>query len=74
MDARTTRAELIALLAEPLGVTVATEVVRETADAMGLSESFQRKDALRLLERVALRGGLIGITARFTMSRLHLRG
>lgn len=74
MDGTTTQAELIALLAEPLGEAVAREVVTETARAMGLPERFPHKDAIRLLERVALRGGLVGITARFTMSRLHLRG
>ena len=68
-----TQYELVGLLAEPLGDAVARQVVREGAESLGLGDSFDRQSALRLLERIALKGGLVGISARFTMSRLHLR-
>ena len=66
--------ELIILLAEPLGESVARRLIRDGAASLGLGETFDQDAGLRLLERIAHRGGLVGIAARFSMSRLHLLG
>lgn len=66
-------AELVRLLSPSLGQQKAEALVKQAADELKLrSDSLARSDALRVMERIADQPGLVGITARFAKSRVHL--
>jgi hypothetical protein len=69
-----TRADLAKLLAQALGNEKALDAVSKAATKLGIRRDPLDKDqALSVLEQIAQTPGLVGITARFAKSRLHLR-
>jgi hypothetical protein len=69
-----TRASLAARLRETLGEDKATELVNQVADQLGLpATDLTLTEALRVLDALASRPGLVGIVSRFAKARLHLR-
>jgi hypothetical protein len=66
------RLGLVDLLGRSLGADKAAEAVNVAAQELGLGELLSRDEALRLLEHVARQPGIVGITARFAKSRVHL--
>ena len=61
------------LLSASMGVEKAQQCVVGAALALGLGgDAFTREDALSVLERIAEAPGIVGITARFAKSRVHL--
>ncbi len=66
--------QLAHLLSKAVGDEKSIEVVRQTCGELALSvdEPLSLDDALRVLEAIAEQPGLIGVTARFAKSRLHL--
>ena len=67
-------AQIAHLLSKAVGDEKAEEVVQATCRALKLrtDEGLSLDDALRVLEEVAEQPGLLGVTARFAKSRLHL--
>jgi hypothetical protein len=68
------REVVIDLLAQPLGRERATDVVDETARGLGLPLRFDRAAALRVLDAIAERDGILGVAARFASARLAMKG
>lgn len=69
-----TRADLAKLLAQALGNEKASDAVNKAAAQLGIRRDPLDKDqALSVLEQIAQTPGLVGISARFAKSRLHLR-
>lgn len=67
---RITRDELARLLASALGQEKADEVVTSAAHALGFAGSSHTiEEARAILERLATTEGLIGVVARFALSR-----
>jgi hypothetical protein len=60
------------MLARSLGVVKAAEIVDVATRQLGLGEALTRADALLVLEQIASQPGIIGVTARFAKSRVHL--
>lgn len=61
------------MLSPSLGQKKAEALIHEAADALGLrSDMLARQDALRIMEKIADQPGLVGVTARFAKSRVHL--
>jgi len=62
------------LLSGSVGDEKASAAVREAMQRLALRErpSLSRAEALEVLEAVAEEGGIVGVTARFAKSRLHL--
>jgi hypothetical protein len=69
---RRPRSFVTALLTATLGEERATTLVRETADAMRLPNELELDQALALLEKITKMSGVVGVAARFAMSRIHL--
>lgn len=68
------RGEVIKLLSQALGHEKATDVVAQAAFRLGIRrEILDKSQALSVPEQIAQTPGLVGITARFAKSRLHLR-
>jgi hypothetical protein len=66
-------ADLCALLAASLGEEKAREVVTKYTTLLRLpAERFPRKDALELLDAMAVESGVVGVVARFAKARLLL--
>jgi hypothetical protein len=66
---------LYRLLSSALGDDVAKESIDNAARALGIdSIIITRQQALEILERVAQVPGIVGITARFAKSRIHMVG
>lgn len=67
-------AGLARLLSETVGDEKAEEAVREGAKQAGVSATapLTLEQALEVLEKVAATPGIVGVTARFAKSRLHL--
>jgi hypothetical protein len=71
-EPRTTKA-LAAMIGANLGQEKALAVVeRATSDLRLDPAALSRDDALAVLEKVAQEPGIVGITARFAKSRVHL--
>jgi hypothetical protein len=65
---------LAEMLGANIGVEKALDVVQRAAGELHLDPAaLSRDDALAVLERVAAEPGLVGITARFAKSRVHLQ-
>lgn len=76
IEAGVSRADLARLLAQSLGHEKATDAIHRAAHALGIRREIDvldKSQALAVLEQVAQTPGLVGITARFAKSRLHLR-
>jgi hypothetical protein len=68
------RAELVTLLSATLGEEKANETIVEACRILGLrDETFNRDEALGVLEKIAQTPGLVGITARFAKTRVYLK-
>jgi hypothetical protein len=66
--------ELAGHLSQALGQEKALAEVQAAARELGLSPlGVRRQDALAILDRIAGAPGIVGITARFAKSRLHLK-
>jgi hypothetical protein len=65
---------LARLLRSALGEEKATEIVTATLGEMQLSapEGLDQGEALKVLEALAKTPGIVGITARFAKSHVHL--
>lgn len=60
-------------LAASLGEVKARELVAQALERSGVDpKTLTRREALEVLERIAKKPGLVGITARFVKSRLLL--
>ena len=68
------RAALARLLSETVGIERAEASIDEAARGLGISlDGFIGVPrALEILERIAQTPGIVGITARFAKSRVHL--
>lgn len=65
--------ELVRMLSPSLGQQKAEALILKAAGALGLRpELVARSDALRIMEKIADEPGIVGITARFAKSRVHL--
>lgn len=65
--------ELVKLLSPSLGQQKAEALVKQAAEELKLRlDPLSRVDALKVMERIADQPGLVGITARFAKSRVHL--
>ena len=65
--------DVATLLSQSLGQVNAELLVRREARVVGFrGEMVTRDQALVLLEHLAKQRGIVGITARFAMARLHL--
>jgi hypothetical protein len=67
------RNELVALLAQSLGVEKAEEEVAAAARRLGVGEKVSAAQATSILEDLAKSSGPIGATARFAKARFLLR-
>lgn len=77
MDTHEPRIDLLklaGLLSKAIGEEKAEAVVRDTARKLGLGSytDFSQRQALEILESIASTPGIVGVTARFAKSRLHL--
>lgn len=71
---RLPRAELSKLLAQSVGLEKADALVVTKAKELQLgTDTFTSAQALAVLESIAAQPGLLGVTARFAKSRVHLR-
>lgn len=63
------------LLSHTIGEEKAEQAVRDAARDAGLppSRALTHAQTIDLLERIALTPGIVGVTARFAKSRLHLK-
>lgn len=61
------------MLSPSLGQKKAEALIQEAAQGLGLStDLLARADALRIMEKIAEKDGIVGVTARFAKSRVHL--
>ncbi len=68
------RFELVKLLSSSVGEEKATEAIVQAAQRIGIgADEFDRDQALKVLETIAETPGLVGITARFAKTRVHLK-
>lgn len=58
------------LLSKSVGDDAARDIVREQVLAFGFAAPFDEQQVLQVLEAIASRPGLVGVTARFCRSRL----
>jgi hypothetical protein len=65
--------DLVALLAPAIGDEKAKEAVEGAVETLGLRGDLDRDQALIVLEKIAESQGLVGITARFAKTKVHLR-
>ena len=73
-DSTVSRADIARLLSQALGNEKANGTVNKAAQQLGYRrELLDKNQALTVLEHIAQTPGLVGITARFAKSRLHLR-
>jgi hypothetical protein len=68
------RDDIIRRFAESLGQEKATELVDQALQGLGLAQKslFNKPELLQVAEHLKRKGGLIGITAHFWASELHL--
>jgi hypothetical protein len=65
--------EITALLAPAVGKKAAEDAIKQAASALGLPpDEWQAEHALSILDHLAARPGLLGISARFAKSRAIL--
>jgi hypothetical protein len=65
--------ELIRMLSPSLGQKMAEQLIAKAAGELGLrTDLLARSDALRIMEKLAEEKGIVGVTARFAKSRVHL--
>lgn len=65
------KAQLVKMLSAAMGEEKADHAVVSAARAMAIgSDSFDREEALAVLDRIAQTPGLVGITARFAKTRV----
>jgi hypothetical protein len=73
-ESRRSVTDLVGLLSPSLGDEKAREVVTSAAAAIGLHDQvIDRQQALVVLEHIARASGLVGITARFAKTHIHLK-
>lgn len=68
------RDDIIRRFAESLGQEKATEITDQTLQTLGLAQKslFNKAELLQIARNIQSKGGLIGITASFWASELHL--
>jgi outer membrane receptor for monomeric catechols len=66
--------EIINKFAETVGMEKATDLIAETCQTVALvdKERFNKAEALKLLDVLRQKGGMIGIIAGFMASEAHL--
>ncbi len=66
--------DLVPLLSQTIGEEKAREVIESAASSLGLSlaNGLLESGVLALLDEIANSPGIVGITARFAKSRVHL--
>jgi hypothetical protein len=73
-ERRFPRSELVQLLSPAIGEEKAEEAIVAACLVLALgADAFDRDQALDVLEAIAQSPGLVGITARFAKSRVHLK-
>jgi hypothetical protein len=66
--------ELALLLSSSIGLEKAQECVSDAIRLLGFSRlGLTRSEALAVLELLAEQPGIVGVTARFAKSRVHLK-
>lgn len=65
--------ELGGMLSRALGEEKANEIVRNTAEQLSFGDPLTSDEALRLLDMLSKEEGIVGITARFVKTQVHLR-
>ena len=74
MRAAIARRDLAKMIAGTIGDEKAQEAVAGACSAAGLTgDSLSWEEALAVLGRIAVTPGVVGITARFAKSRMHLK-
>jgi hypothetical protein len=74
LSARLPDRDIALLLSSSIGLDKAQECVSDAIRALGfLPTGLTRQEALAVLEHVAMQPGLVGVTARFAKSRIHLK-
>lgn len=70
------RAQLSTMLGKSLGDAKAAATIDAACDALGLGriDPLTLTQAMDVLESIASQGGIVGVTARFAKSRVHLMG
>jgi hypothetical protein len=72
-DPRLHEDDLIAMLSQTLGDAKAREVLSAAMVALGVRRGVLTPAlALEVLEHIAIEPGIVGMTARFAKSRVHL--
>ncbi len=73
MSQQFSAADIADLLAKTIGDEKALMLVEQATAALGFSkETIGRAEALAVLERISEEPGIVGISARFAKSRVHL--
>lgn len=74
MRAAIVRGDLAKMIAGTIGNEKALEAVATACSAAGITEErLTLEEALAVLGRIAETPGVVGITARFAKSRMHLK-
>jgi len=68
------KSEIIHKFAETVGIEKAADLIEETCHSVGLTDKveFNKSEALKLLEILRQKGGMISIIAGFMASEAHL--
>ncbi|MBN1594313.1 hypothetical protein JW933_00155 [candidate division FCPU426 bacterium] len=69
-----TKSEMINKFSETVGMEKATDLFEETCHTAGLEnrQEFNKSEALKILDMLRQKGGMIGIIAGFMASEAHL--
>lgn len=74
VDSIRPRSVIASYLAKAMGEESADETVRDVANELDVGpDEFTAEQALLILEEIAQRPGLVGITARYAKARVHIR-
>ncbi len=68
------KSEIIDKFSETVGIEKATDLIEETIRSLdlGTKSGFNKMEALKILEILRQKGGMIGIIAGFMASEVHL--
>ena len=65
-------ADLVAMLGRALGQQLATDLVEEQRQLLGLPQDLDQQEAMAILEALAVKPGIVGIAANFGKARVIL--
>lgn len=73
-DAQLDEHDMVALLADMLGLRRARALIARTVRLLGLAYPLSRDEGLRVLDALTIHQDVVGVAARFAMMRFHLDG